>query len=72
MHKSMWYTREFHWCSLVEFQYFGRWDSNEYEAPDSLTGCGHASAKGFFDCTSAMLGEVRLAEIPEFHRGNCY
>lgn len=45
----------------------GRKDSNDCEAPDSLTGCGREQPKGFFACTSALVMEVRPAAISEYH-----
>ncbi len=40
--------------------------SNNFEAPESLTGCGIEKPRGLFTCTSALVMEVRPAVILEF------
>jgi len=51
---------------LSKIAVFGRSNSNRFEAPDSLNGCGSEKAKGFFTCTGALIMEVRPAVILEF------
>jgi len=51
---------------LGKISVFGRSNSNNFEAPESLTGCGPEKPKGFFACTSAMAMEVRPAVDLEY------
>lgn len=47
---------------------FGRrlTNSNTREAPESLTGCGHETPEGLFECTFGLIVEARLAIILSF------
>lgn len=40
--------------------------ANNFEAPESLTGCGTENPRGLFTCTSALVMEVRPRVILEF------
>ena len=41
-------------------------DSNDHEAPQTLTGCDHGEPEGLFECAVGLLVEVRPAIILSF------
>ena len=74
IHECMSYRKDSHWRSLVGSDLaFARQDSDNPKAPESLTGCGRESPKGFFECVTALTFEVRPAIISKFQLLNfCY
>ena len=45
---------------------FGKYNSNNIKAPESLAGCPHVRPQGFYVCVSSLIVQVRPPVVPGF------